>query len=144
MTKSYTVTVNGVAYDVTVESNGSGRGTAPAVRNGMVAPRVPSPAPRVTPAAAPKVAQSSTTAATEERAPTAPGDGHQIHAPMPGTILEVRVKQGDAVKKGDVLITLEAMKMENSVTTDYAGTVKQVLVQPGENVATDAVLVEIG
>ena len=47
-------------------------------------------------------------------------------------------------KAGDEIAILEAMKMENAVTTDYAGTVKQVLVQPGENVATDAVLVEIG
>ncbi len=144
MTKSYTVTVNGVAYDVTVESNGSGRGTAPAVRNGMVAPRVPSPAPRVTPPAAPKAAQSSTTAATEEKAPTAPGDGHQIHAPMPGTILEVRVKQGDAVKKGDVLITLEAMKMENEIYSPCDGTITGISVVKGDSVDTGMVLCVVG
>ena len=63
---------------------------------------------------------------------------------MPGVVLKVQVQQGQAVKAGQVLVILEAMKMENAVTTDYAGTVKQVLVQPGENVATDAVLVEIG
>ena len=63
----------------------------------------------------------------------------------PGTDdVKVTVKPGDKVKKGDVVAIVEAMKMENAVTTDYAGTVKQVLVQPGENVATDAVLVEIG
>ena len=64
-----------------------------------------------------------------------------------GDIVVCSVKKaapGGTVKKGDVLMILEAMKMENAVTTDYAGTVKQVLVQPGENVATDAVLAEIG
>ena len=55
----------------------------------------------------------------------------------------IGLKVGDTVKAGQEIVVLEAMKMENSVTTDYAGTVKQILAHPGDNVATDAVLVEI-
>ena len=63
---------------------------------------------------------------------------------MPGNILDVRVKVGDTVKAGDVLLILEAMKMENAITSDFTGTVKQILVRQGQTVATDAVLMEIG
>ena len=76
-------------------------------------------------------------------AAAAPAGGEQVTSPMPGTILDIKVSQGASVKKGDVLMILEAMKMENSITTDYAGTVKQILVKPGEIVPTDAVLVVV-
>ncbi|MDE5906648.1 MAG: acetyl-CoA carboxylase biotin carboxyl carrier protein subunit, partial [Alistipes sp.] len=66
-----------------------------------------------------------------------------VNAPLPGRIIEVLVKVGDQVKADDEVVILEAMKMENSITTDYAGTVKQILVKPGEIVPTDAVLVEV-
>lgn len=69
--------------------------------------------------------------------------GNIVAAPLPGRVIEFKVKVGDMVKAGQEVAVLEAMKMENSVTTDYAGTVKQILVQPGENVATDAPLMEI-
>ena len=69
--------------------------------------------------------------------------GNTVTAPLPGRIIEFKVKVGDTVKAGQEIVVLEAMKMENSVTTDYAGTVKQILAHPGDNVATDAVLVEI-
>lgn len=62
---------------------------------------------------------------------------------MPGRILSVLVKPGDKVTKGQDVVILEAMKMENSITSDYAGTVKQVLVAEGDTVAVDSQLVEI-
>ena len=70
--------------------------------------------------------------------------GKAVTAPLPGRVIELKVKVGDQVKAGDEVLVLEAMKMENSITTDYAGEVKQIFVAPGQNVATDAPLVDIG
>ena len=82
-------------------------------------------------------------AAPAAPAAKAPAGAQAINAPMPGTILAVNVKPGQAVKRGDVLVVLEAMKMENSIVSDYAGTVKQILVKTGDNVQTDAALIEV-
>ena len=64
-------------------------------------------------------------------------------APLPGRVIEIKVQIGDEVKAGQEVLILEAMKMENAIATDFAGKVKQILVAPGETVATDAVLIEI-
>ena len=69
--------------------------------------------------------------------------GNVVTAPLPGRIIELIVKVGDAVKAGQEVAVLEAMKMENAITSDFAGTVKQILVRQGQTVATDAVLMEI-
>ena len=69
--------------------------------------------------------------------------GNVVTAPLPGRIIELKVKVGDAVKAGQEVAVLEAMKMENAITSDFAGTVKQILVRQGQTVATDAVLMEI-
>ncbi|WP_300750080.1 biotin/lipoyl-containing protein [uncultured Alistipes sp.] len=86
-------------------------------------------------------------AATEEKAVAAPAaqpiTGHTVNAPLPGRVVELKVKVGDTVKAGQEVLVLEAMKMENSIPTDYAGTVKQILVNVGDNVQTDAILVEV-
>jgi len=68
--------------------------------------------------------------------------GQTVQAPLPGRIIEVKVKPGDKFKRDDELVILEAMKMENSITADLAGTVKQVFVEPGDVVPTDAILIE--
>jgi len=78
-----------------------------------------------------------------EAAKPAPITGNTVNAPLPGKVLGIKVKVGDKVKSGDEVLVLEAMKMENSITSDYTGTVKQILVAEGDNVQTDAVLVEI-
>ena len=69
--------------------------------------------------------------------------GNTVNAPLPGRVIDIKVKVGDQVTSGQEVIILEAMKMENSISSDYAGTVKQILVAEGDNVPTDAPLVEI-
>lgn len=72
-----------------------------------------------------------------------PAGAATVKSPLPGSIVKVMVKPGDSVKKGDTLLTMESMKMENVVASEYTGTVKNVLVQPGQNVMQDDKLVEI-
>lgn len=116
--KNYTITVNGTAYDVTVEE-GSGSGAPAAAR--------PVAAPKKAPAAAP--------------AKSAGGQGAtKVNAPMPGKILSVKASAGQAVKKGDVLMILEAMKMENEVVAPSDGTVASIDVTEGSSVEAGAVL----
>ena len=122
--KNYRVTVNGVAYDVVVEELGA---TAP------VAAPVPVAAPTAAPAPAPTPAPKK----------AAPAGGVAVKAPMPGNVIKVNVKTGAAVKKGDVLCVLEAMKMENDIMAPQDGTVASVEVGAGESVQTDAVLVTL-
>lgn len=73
-----------------------------------------------------------------------PITGKTVNAPLPGRVVDLKVKVGDTVAAGQEIAILEAMKMENSITSDYAGVVKQILVAVGDNVQTDAVIVEIG
>ena len=84
--------------------------------------------------AARPVAPTTTTVAA---APAQPAGAATVKSPLPGSIVKVMVKPGDSVKKGDTLLTMESMKMENIVASEYTGTVKNVLVQPGQNVMQD-------
>ncbi len=136
MTKQYTVTVNGTAYEVTVESAQGGRmASAPVARAAAPAPKA-APAPVAAPAAAP--------AAAPKAAPAASGSGETVSCPMPGTILDVRVAAGQAVKSGDILFILEAMKMENEIFAPCDGTVSSVAVTKGAAVNPGDVLCVIG
>ena len=125
--KTYNITINGVTYAVEVEEV-----------NGAVSAPVAAPAAPVAPKAAPAPAAAPA-------APKASGKAGSVvvKAPMPGTIMKVNVKSGDAVKKGDVLVVLEAMKMENDVCAPEDGTVASVEVAKGTSVETDAVLVTL-
>ena len=90
--------------------------------------------------------QNSKQAAPAEAAPApsaAPGAGEAVNSPMPGTILSVNVKAGDAVKKGQVLMILEAMKMENEIMAGADGTVTAVMVSAGQAVEAGAALCTI-
>ena len=121
--KKYKVNVNGTEYEIALEL----------MADDGKAPAAPAQAPKAAPAQAPKAAP----------APAASGAGAAVSAPMPGTILDVKVAVGDTVKSGDVLMVLEAMKMENDIVAPCAGTVKQILVSKGSTVNTDDVLVVI-
>ncbi len=90
-----------------------------------------------------EASESSAQTATAVGQASAPISGPTVNAPMPGSILRFTVKPGDKVAKGQTVVILEAMKMENSIASDYAGTVKRLLVKEGSNVAADTPMVEI-
>ncbi|MBQ8085873.1 MAG: acetyl-CoA carboxylase biotin carboxyl carrier protein subunit [Lachnospiraceae bacterium] len=112
--KNYRITVNGTAYDVAVEELGAG--TTPA-----------------TPVAAPVAAPSAPAPATAPAASGAAGS-IKVAAPMPGKILAIKANNGQAVKKGEVIMILEAMKMENEITAPEDGTVASINVGVGDSV----------
>ncbi len=132
--RKFNVTVNGVAYEVEVEEVGAT----------VAAPVAPVAAPAA-PIAAPAAAAAPAPAAAPKAAPAATGKAGSvaIKAPMPGTILKINVKIGDAVKKGDVVCVLEAMKMENEICAPEDGVVASVEVAQGASVATDAMLITL-
>ncbi|MDM8533488.1 biotin/lipoyl-containing protein [Clostridiaceae bacterium HSG29] len=130
--KKFRISVNGNSYDVEVEELGNGASSAP-VAAPVAAPAAPKAAPKK---AAPK-------AAPKKAAKAAPAGGHGIEAPMPGTILSLKVAEGDTVSSGDVLLVLEAMKMENEIASDVDGVVKAININNGDSVDSGEVLVVI-
>ena len=132
----YMVTLNGKKYEIEVEE---GQAIVNSVTTAPMAGAPVAAAPAVAPAPAPAPAPAAAPAA-----PAAPADGTNAVCPMPGTILDVKASVGQAVKAGDVLFILEAMKMENDIVSPADGTVKQILVSKGSTVSTDDVLAVIG
>lgn len=126
----YVVTLNGKNYEVEVEETDA---VITAVTDAAPAAPVAAAAP-----AAPAAASAPAAA------PAAAADGQKVLSPMPGTILSVNVSVGSAVKAGEVILILEAMKMENEIVAPCDGTVKQLAVQKGSTVATDALLAVVG
>ncbi len=111
--KNLIVTVNGVAYNVTVEEGTGAAASAPV-------------------AAAPAAAPAPVAAPAAPAAPAGAAGSVTVTAPMPGNILDVKVKAGDSVKAGDTLVILEAMKMENEISAPQDGTVASVNVRKGD------------
>lgn len=125
------VTVNGKVYEVETE--------VPA--KPAAAPK-PTAAPAAKPAAAPAAPAAPKAEAPKPAAPVA--GGLQVKSPLPGSVIKVLVSEGQAVKKGDTLLTLESMKMENAIMAEQDGTVKQIAVTPGQNVMQDDLLIVLG
>ena len=121
--KNYTITVNGNVYEVTVEEGFTGAASAP---------KAAAPAPKAAPAAAPKAAAPA--------APAGAAGAVAVTAPMPGKILGVKASAGQAVKRGQVLLILEAMKMENEIVAPQDGTVATINVAVGDSVEPGATL----
>ena len=119
--KRFNITVNGKAYDVAVEEVGGSAASAP----------VSAPAPV---AAAPAPAAAPVPAA---------GNGTPVKAPMPGNILDVKVSVGDSVTTGQVLVVLEAMKMENDIVANATGKITSITVKKGDTVNSDDVIATI-
>lgn len=130
--KKFNITVNGTTYEVDVEEVGGIPSAPVAPRAAAPAPRAAAPAPVAKPAPAPKAA-----------AP-APAGGNSITAPMPGTMLDIKVAEGDSVSNGEVLCILEAMKMENEIMAPCDGKVVQISVAKGASVNAGDVLIVIG
>jgi len=118
--KRFNITVNGKAYDVAVEE-----------LDATAAPVAAAPAAAAAPVSAPVAA------------PTA-GSGEKVAAPMPGTILDVKVSNGDTVTKGQVIMVLEAMKMENDIVASCDGKITSVLAKKGDTVNSGDALATIG
>lgn len=125
--RKFNVTVNGNMYEVEVEEVGGVQSAAPVRSNAPVA----APVQPVTETAKPA-------------APVNAAGGEAVKAPMPGTILDVKVKAGDMVKAGQAVCVLEAMKMENEVPATKDGKILAVLTQKGASVEVGAPLVTIG
>ena len=151
--RTYSYNVNGAQYDVTIESI---QGQMAKVNVNGVAFDVEMLGAPITegalPAAAPAAAPAATTAAAAQAPAAAPaaapakgtaGAGTPVKAPLPGVVTKVLVANGQAVKKGDTVVVLEAMKMENNITAECDGTVSGVCCAAGDSVMEGTTLVTI-
>lgn len=125
------VSVNGIPFEVELKEP---------IHASSVIHKV-KPVAKPAPAAAPVQTASP---APKEKPAAAAGAGTKVSAPLPGTITELKVKVGDAVKNGDTVVVLEAMKMQNNIEAECNGTVTSVLVNPGDTVMEGDTLITIG
>ncbi len=132
--KKFQISVNGKSYEVEVEEIGGSFTQTPRAVAPLATPKVPA-------VTAPKAA--SAPAAPKAAAAPVPAGAETIVAPMPGKIISIKVAAGQAVKEGDLILTLEAMKMENEIFAGATGTVKEIRVSEGAAVNPGDVLVVI-
>ncbi|CAB1251904.1 biotin/lipoyl-binding protein [Clostridium sp. WLY-B-L2] len=128
--RKFNITVNGKSYEVEVDEITESSSST------YQAPAAPASAPKAAPAPAPKAAPAPEKAAPAKKTPAIVSGGETVTSPMPGTVLDVKIKEGDTVKKDDVLFILEAMKMQNEIRASKGGTVAQIVVSKGTSVNT--------
>lgn len=159
--KQYNFKINGNEYNVTINSvDGNvadvtvvasykvelGNGTAPiSVQSAPASQAAPAPAPQAAAPVqtAPVQAAPAAPAPQAAPAPAASGNGKPVTSPLPGVIVDITVKVGDSVKAGQQVAVLEAMKMENAIEADHAGTVTAILVNKGDSVLEGVPIVTI-
>lgn len=146
--KEFAFKINGAEYKCAVEEIEAGK--TKVTVNGKVyeveteAPKAAPVATKPVAAPAPKPAAAPAAPKAEAKPAAAPAAGLQVKSPLPGSVIKVLVSEGQAVKKGDTLLTLESMKMENAIMAEADGTVKQIAVTPGQNVMQDDLLIVLG
>ena len=138
----YVATLNGKKYEVEIERVDEYRPLDRGAQASAPAPILAAaPAPKAAPAAAPKAAPAPAAAPAPKAA--APAGATTVEAPMPGKILNIKVSEGQAVKFGEVVVIMEAMKMETEIVAPADGTVSKILVKAGDSVDTGAALVAL-
>ena len=144
--KKFKFTISGKPYEVEVQNIEGNIATVNVNGTDYQVEMEEQAAPVIAPVARPasKPAASSSAPAAPKPATAASGAGHKMAAPLPGTIMQIFVKQGDAVKKGDKLLMYEAMKMENNLLAEIDGTITAINCRQGDNVLQGDTLIVIG
>ena len=148
--KEFTFKINGAEYKCAVEEIEAGKtnvtvnGKVYTVETEVATPAPKPAAPKAAAAPAPKPAAAPAPKAEAKPTAAPAAGGVQVKSPLPGSVIKVLVSEGQAVKKGDTLLTLESMKMENAIMAEQDGTVKQIAVSAGQNVMQDDLLIVLG
>ena len=137
--RKFQIKVDGKVYEVEIEEAGGNESSA-----GIISAPQPVAGKVEEESVSQKAAAKTSPAPTPAKAPVAAVAGEEVAAPMPGKILQLKVKEGDSVNEGDTLLILEAMKMENEIVADASGNVKRINVAVNDMVDTGDVLLVIG
>jgi glutaconyl-CoA/methylmalonyl-CoA decarboxylase subunit gamma len=141
--KQYKFVINGLQYEVEIKEFADSIAELEVNGTPFRVEVTHQPATTKTPRPKRPAVKSQAAAAAPAAAPTGGGPVSQVTSPLPGTVLQVLVKAGDTVKKGDKLLVMEAMKMENNIQSERDGIIKSIKVAVGDNVLQGAALLEI-